>query len=603
MADSYNLSFLWSTFGPFKKSAIILFFIILIAALSETLGLGMILPLLQTVLDPQSGYTGATRYLAPVLNLFPKKFNLLLVCGMTIILILIKNLFTFLQIYYSNRFMTSFRRYWSSGIMETYIYSKFASLVIEKQGVLLNNIVQEPTYASKALRDLIDFFAKCIISFFILMLLLEVNWLITLAVCFISALIVFILRRITHNYAMNVGKKKIKLNQQISAIAAESIAGVRQIKTFSMEKGIINEFINKLDSLLSLVLRFNVVNKIPEILGEVVFTTIMIGVLLFYYYIQGVPVGSIIPIMALFLICAQRLFSNFTSLLSERMSIISYLPSFRLVSGLTNNISAREDIQKGKSIKYLEKGIVFEDISFSYKEDSPLFERMKMEFRKGMITAIAGPSGSGKSTICDMLIGLYRPLSGGIYIDGKNMTDLNIHSWRNLIGYISQETFLFNASIRDNILVGNPKANEKEMIAAAKLANIHEFIQTLPEKYETALGDRGLTLSGGQRQRIAIARALIRNPEVIILDEATSSLDSESERQIEESLKRFFGEKTIIIITHRLSSLSIADRIYVLDNGSIVESGSYDELMKDRGLFWKLEQISRERKVERQAAN
>jgi subfamily B ATP-binding cassette protein MsbA len=603
MKNVSDLSFFWSTLGPFKKSAVILFFLIIASALSEALGLGMILPLLQTALDPQSDYTGTTRYLALVLNLLPNKFHLLIICGITIILIFIKNIFAIFQTYYSNRFMTNFRRYWSSGIMETYIYSKFASLVNEKQGILLNNMVQEPTYASKAMQDLIDFFAKCIISVFILALLLVVNWRITLAVCFVSALIILILRSITHTYAMNVGKKKIKLNQQISAIAAESIAGVRQIKTFSMEKRIIREFINQLDSLLNLVLRFSVVNKLPGVIGEVVFAAIIIGVFLFYYYIKAGAVASIIPVVALFLICAQRLFANITSLLSERMSIISYFPSFKLVNDLINDTGVREEVKRGGSIKYLQEGIVFRNVVFSYQENKVLFERMNVEFKKGMITAIAGPSGSGKSTICDLLIGLYRPSGGEIQVDGMNMDLLNIHSWRNLIGYISQETFLFNASIRDNILVGNPEASEKEMIAAAKLANIHEFIQTLPEKYETVLGDRGLTISGGQRQRIAIARALIRNPEVIILDEATSSLDNESERQIEESLKRFFGEKTIIIITHRLSSLSIADRIYVLDNGSIVESGSYDELMKDRGLFWKLEQISRERKVERQAAN
>lgn len=164
MSNSFSLYYLWSTFGPFKKSAIILFLVIIVSALTEALGLGMILPLLQIALDPQSHYTGAVRYIAPVIRLFPTKFHLLFVCGIMIILILIKNIFIIFETYYSNRFATDLRRYWSGGIMETYMFSKFSSLVNEKQGVLLNNIVQEPSYASVGLRDVIDFFAKSVIS-------------------------------------------------------------------------------------------------------------------------------------------------------------------------------------------------------------------------------------------------------------------------------------------------------------------------------------------------------------------------------------------------------------------------------------------------------
>jgi ABC-type multidrug transport system fused ATPase/permease subunit len=552
----------------------------------------MVLPFLEIVINPQAPTSGA-KYLAPLLGPFPKNLHLLLICVIMLVLFIIHSLFAVLRSYYSIRILRDLQQYWSCGIMENYMYSEFASLLRQKQGVLLNNIINEPSFASKSLRDLIEFMAKIMISLFILMFLFMVNWRISLILCFIAAVMLLIVWRISYNYSFDAGKKKIKLNQQISGVAAESIAGIRQVKTFSMENRVLKEFSGKLDRLQNILVKFQMISTLPKVLGQLIISAIIIGTLLFYQYVIALPLASIIPLLGLFMGGAQKLYGNLSLLFSERMSIISYIPSFKLVHELVNNKAIREATNGGKPIKSLKQGIRFRDVSFSYENGKPLFDRLNMDLLKGSITAIVGVSGSGKSSLCDLLIGFYRPDGGKILVDNENLQELNIHKWRGFIGYISQDSFLFNTSVRENILIGKSDASEEEIMRAAQLADAHEFIEGLPAKYNTIIGDSGVTLSGGQRQRIAIARAFVRNPELLILDEATSSLDSESEQRIHESIKKLSQTKAILIITHRLPSLRIADQIYVLENGKVVESGQYEELIEKKGMFWRLEQLSR----------
>lgn len=587
-----DISSLWTTFGSYKKSAAVLFFIILVSAVTETLGLWVILPLLDTVINSQTS-VNTSSYFIRFLDLFPKEKHLLVICVIAIFLVVIKSLFFLLHSYFSIKFITNLRRYWASGIMKNYMYSKFSSLIQQKQGVLLNNMINEPAFASKALRDTIDFIAKTTVSLFIVGLLFAVNWRITIIVSLISVAIILMIWQTTKNYSFAVGKKKIKLNQQITGVAAESISGVRQIKTFSMEKAVVREFFNKLDSLFGVLVKFSVMSSLPRAFGELVVIVGALGILIFYRYAINASITSIIPLMGFFLLSAQRLFGNLSTLLSQRMSILSYMPSLKLVNAIVNDDSVLEKIDGRRQFESIKNGIRFHDVSFFYDNSKPLFDRVDIEIPKGRITAIAGPSGSGKSTICDLLIRFYKPVSGEILIDNTNLQEYDIQSWRNRIGYVSQDTFLFNTTVYENIIIGKPDASKEEVLFAAKQAGADEFIEALPQKYDTILGDRGIALSGGQRQRIAIARALIRNPEFLIFDEATSSLDIETERGILALLERHRETKTILLITHRLSSLQLADQIYVLEDGSIVESGQYDELIKNKGRFWEMERVPR----------
>jgi ATP-binding cassette subfamily B protein len=201
------------------------------------------------------------------------------------------------------------------------------------------------------------------------------------------------------------------------------------------------------------------------------------------------------------------------------------------------------------------------------------------------MTALVGPSGGGKSTVLNLLLRFYEPDSGSIRIDGQTIADHSRRSLRRQIAYVGQDVFLFHGTIRDNIAVGKPDASEDEIVAAAKAAHAHEFIMNFPAGYDTAAGERGLQLSGGERQRIAIARALIKDARIILLDEATASLDSESERLVQDAMARLCEDRTTIAIAHRLHTITHADRILVVESGAIVESGRHDELLHKGGRY------------------
>ena len=229
--------------------------------------------------------------------------------------------------------------------------------------------------------------------------------------------------------------------------------------------------------------------------------------------------------------------------------------------------------------------VAFNDVRFSYRPSEIVIRNMTFNAEPGKMTALVGPSGGGKSTVFNLLLRFYDPDSGMIRIDGQNIADVSRHSLRSQIAYVGQDVFLFHGSIRENIAVGKPGASEAEIIAAAKAAHAHEFVSAFPSGYDTAVGERGTQLSGGERQRIAIARALIMNSHIILLDEATASLDSESERLVQDAMAHLCEGRTTIAIAHRLHTITHADRILVVEGGAIVESGRHDELLRKGGRY------------------
>src|SRR6185437_13481755 len=232
--------------------------------------------------------------------------------------------------------------------------------------------------------------------------------------------------------------------------------------------------------------------------------------------------------------------------------------------------------------------IVFEHVSFAYNPESPVITDFNLTINPGERIGICGPTGSGKSTLVSLIARFYDPTNGRVLIDDTDIADFNLDGLRSQIGFVLQDTVLFYGSIRENIAYGRPEATDAEIIEAAKLANADEFIEKMPHGYDTLVGERGLTLSGGQRQRIGIARAVVRNSPILILDEPTASLDTESEKIVMEALEKLMEGRTVITIAHRLSTIRDADKIIVLDHGLIAEQGTHEELLKKSGMYAEL---------------
>jgi subfamily B ATP-binding cassette protein MsbA len=307
--------------------------------------------------------------------------------------------------------------------------------------------------------------------------------------------------------------------------------------------------------------------------------------------------SSVLPSLVTFVLALQRLnqrlagLANTANILADNSGRLGRLNAILTPSG------KQFRRQGGIAFEGLAKGIRFEGVELCYSPElPPALQQISFELPQGQMLALVGPSGAGKSSIADVLVGLYAPSAGRILVDGMPMEDLNLGSWQQRLGVVSQDTFLFNASLADNIAFGSPGASRAQIEAAAAAAQADGFIQSLPDGYNTLVGERGYRLSGGQRQRISLARAILRDPELLILDEATSALDSQSERLVQEAIERFERKHTVLVIAHRLSTIEGADQILVLEGGRVVEHGNHTSLLAGGGLYrqlWQQQALSK----------
>jgi len=545
----------------------------------------MIMPFFQAIMDTENSSGGLYKYLNPILKNFAEESAVFIVGMIVLMLFILKTVFFILRRWLSTKYSLHFREKWANIIMRKYMSAEYLFHLSHKQGTLLHNLINETTRAAKALRSAIEFSANFIVSVCLYGVLFFVNWKVTVFVTVVFGIVTFLLRKSTYKFSMDAGEEILKVSQGLNSIGMESITGIRQIKTFSLESSALKKFSEKINRLMRVTLKFNVISAIPKPLMESFIVMGFVSAILYLHYVFKNPFVNVIPILTCFIVVSYRLF-NFVSLLyTERMNILSFLPSLKLILEFCESDHKEEVLDKGYEFHKIKEDIVFNKVNFAYPNSKPLFNNLSFTIPKGKVTALVGPSGSGKSTIVDLLTRLLDQQEGQILVNGMDFKEISLRSWRKAVSYISQDVFLFNTSVRDNIMGGNPNASEEDVVDFARKANAHEFISNLSEGYETILGDRGLKISGGERQRIAIARGLIRNPQLLIFDEATSALDPESEKLLQESLNSFAEKRTVIIITHKLNSVKKADKIIVLDKGQVIEEGTFEELINNQGVY------------------
>lgn len=379
-----------------------------------------------------------------------------------------------------------------------------------------------------------------------------------------------------------------KTTAELFSIIQEALYGIEIIKAFVKEKYEVERFSQKnkeiFDKRLKVFKMTLISNPLNNLIG-----LINVGIILLYggyeVYIGKMTIGTLMA----FLTTARSLFSPIYSLSNCYQTLQSSLASIKRVFEIFDTKPTIKNVENPVIINKLKEKIEFCNVSFKYKNSNPVIINLSLKIHKGEKIAIVGKSGAGKSTIIKLILRFYDPDNGDIFIDNNNLKNIDIFKWRDSIGFVTQETLLFNNTIKENIRYGKINASLDEIYNSALISCSYEFISNFPDKYDSNIGDRGSKLSGGQKQRIAIARALIKNPEILILDEATSNIDIKTEKEIFDNLIKL--NKTIIIITQRLTTIQNFDRIIVIENGNIIEEGNHNELIKKEGIYFKQYQL------------
>jgi len=418
--------------------------------------------------------------------------------------------------------------------------------------------------------------------------LISMNWKLAIVGMFVIPLFIIPTRevgKVRWKIASETHKKLDELNQVFQETL--NVSGAMLMKLFTNEKKEYNRF----HSINQEVTRLQIKESLSGRWFFMVLRTFSsLGPIIIYFYggylyIKGeLSVGDIIAFITLL----GRLYGPVTSLSNIHVDLTR---SMALFERIFHYFDLKPDITDSENAVDTEiaKGCIqFENVSFSYNDQQITLHDLNFTIQPGQLVALVGPSGAGKTSVTYLIPRLYDVTKGNIYIDGVNIKDIKLESLRSQIGFVTQDTFLFNTTIKENLLYSKPDATDEEIVEACKAAYIHDFIMSLPEGYETVVGERGIKLSGGEKQRISIARTILKNPKIIILDEATSSLDSVSESLIQKAIEPLLKNRTSLVIAHRLSTIMSADLILVLKDGQIVESGPHHELLKKNGLYKEL---------------
>ena len=478
--------------------------------------------------------------------------------------------------------------------IRTQLYNKVLSLPLgffskEKKGDIIARMSNDVVEVENSITTSLDMLIKnpiLIIIYFAT--LLYVSWQLTLFTILVIPFLGWIMGMVGRKLKQRSLVAQAKLGETMSQME-ETLGGLRIIKAFLAEHKMSKRFLKVSNELRTATMRVTMRQAMAHPASEFLGTCIIVLVL---WFGGTLILGNNSPISAPAFIYYMTILYSIINPLKD-LSKASYniprgLASVERIDMILDTQNPIVDKPDAVSIKSMEKGIELQNLTFSYDGEKTVLTHINLSIEKGKTIAIVGQSGSGKSTMVDLIPRYYEATSGKVLIDGIDVKDMKIKSLRSLIGNVNQEAILFNDTFYNNITFGVENATMEQVVEAAKIAKAHEFITASENGYDTVVGDRGCLLSGGQRQRISIARAILKNPPILILDEATSALDTESERLVQEALERLMKTRTTIAIAHRLSTIKNADEICVLKDGEIVERGTHEQLLAMNGVYKRL---------------
>ncbi|MCI0694093.1 ABC transporter ATP-binding protein/permease [candidate division KSB1 bacterium] len=518
---------------------------------------------------------------------------LLRLCGVILLLIFLKNLFDYFQAYLMARVEQGIIKDLRNDLYRHLNELSLGYFSRTRTGQLISRITNDVNLVNGGVSaGFVTLVKNPLLILAYLGMAFYLSWELTLAALLILPtsllLIGFIGSRLRR--ASSFSQEKMA---EVTSVLQETISGVRVVKAFAMEEFEMRKFRTVANDYFKALLHITRVSKLAGPLTEFLGAIVGVGILWFggqqVLAGEGLSPGEFM----LFLLAIFSLMQPVKELSSVNTRLQEAAAAGERIFEILELEPEVVSLPGAKKIECFERGIRFERVSFAYENEetvssTEVLRDISFEVKKGEILAIVGPSGAGKSTLVDLLPRFYDPQQGRILLDDLDLREIEVKNLRRLMGIVTQETILFHDSVRNNIAYGLQEISQEKLIQAAEAANAHRFIIELPRGYDTVIGERGVKLSGGQRQRLAIARALLKNPPILILDEATSALDSESEMLVQQAIERLMVNRTSFVIAHRLSTILHAHQIIVLDKGRIVQRGTHDELLNQKGIYQKL---------------
>jgi len=583
----------------YKGKIVLYMFFNILSIVFGLISLGMLSPFLSilfgegatgTQVSLNTNSIGALKdILVGIIQTHDKSTVLIVICLLIIISTVLKNLF-----YYWASYISSPIRSATITFLRNDVYEKILALPIgyfteRRKGDLISRMTNDIYEIESSVVSTLEGLIKdplTIIGYLAYMIYLSPH--LSLFLLVLLPITGFLIGRISRSLKRQSKDASTRLGESLSVLD-ETLGGIRVIKGFGAEALLRRKFVQINDSLFRIRNKMNarrdLASPLTEVLGVVVLTVILYygGMLVFNTHGKGFSGGDLISYIAVFAMLINPAKTLSTSIFNIQRGAAAMERVEDLLKAPVNII----DDPKGRKLVAFGERIEFRNVSFSY-DDAVILQDINLTIEKGRTIALVGSSGAGKSTLADLVPRFHDVTGGELLIDGVNIKDYSLKSVREQMSIVTQEPILFNDTISANIALGKPDATREEIIRAAGIANAHNFIMQKEEGYDTNIGDRGSKLSGGERQRLTIARAVLKNPPILILDEATSSLDTESERLVQDAINKMMEHRTSIVIAHRLSTIRHADEIIVLSKGRIVERGTHDQLIAKQGFYNKL---------------
>ncbi|MEH6954654.1 ABC transporter ATP-binding protein [Neobacillus drentensis] len=558
-------------------------------SLFEGVGIFLLIPLmnLTNIVDLNLHNSYLNNKVLNIFQGFSETIGFSIILSIFVLVIIGQSYFQRNQTILNTRIQQGFARYLREETYKLILLANWSFFLRNRKSDLINSMIMETGRVSGGVNLFLNFISSIIYTIIQIGIACFFSIKMTILVTAFGFLLVFFSRKFIKKNSI-LGLNNIELSQTYMAGITDHFNGIKDIKSNNLEEHHISWFKNLNEKMEKNVIETVDLKTKSNFIYKVVFA-LLIGI---FVFISIKMFNGQSAALFLILIIFSRLWPRITGIQASLEQLGSVLPSFKGLLALQKQCKKHQELNERMihNVKPLiiKLGIECKDVYFKYNivEQTYALQKVNLQFPANRMTAIVGRSGAGKSTLIDLLMGLNQPEKGEVLIDGKILSSKNLLELRRSISYVPQDPFLFNATLRENLLIIDQNANEKQIWAALDFAAAADFVSKLPHGLDTLIGDRGIKLSGGERQRLVLARAILRNPSILILDEATSALDTENESKIQEALERLKGTMTIIVIAHRLSTIRNADQVVVLDHGEIIQQGRFNQLASEkRGMF------------------